>query len=66
VISGSRRDVDGDEDYLKRLCEFIRMVFELASMPKIVGICFGHQIIAHALGGNVGPVDDLQNKAKYF
>ena len=66
VISGSKRDVDGSEEYIKKLCDFIRMLFDLQSMPKIVGICFGHQIVAHALGANVGPVEDLKRRANYF
>jgi len=35
-------------------------------MPKIVGICFGHQIVAYALGATVGPIEDLQKKSDYL
>jgi len=34
-------------------------------MPKLIGICFGHQVVAYALGASVGPIDDLQNKSNY-
>jgi len=35
-------------------------------MPKIVGICFGHQIVAYALGAKVELMDDLQKRANYL
>ena len=66
VISGSKRDVDGKEEYIKELIDFIKMVFQLQTMPKIVGICFGHQIVAYALGAKVERMDDLEKRANYF
>ncbi|MBV7255277.1 type 1 glutamine amidotransferase [Pacificimonas sp. WHA3] len=51
VITGSRFSVlDGDE-WIARLEGFIQAAY--ASDSKIVGICFGHQILAQALGGQV-------------
>ena len=35
---------------------FIRKIF--AAGKPLVGICFGHQIVAHALGGHAAKFDD--------
>eukprot|EP01031_Cornospumella_fuschlensis_P036418 gene36418-44178_t len=54
VITGSRfncRDRDS-LPWFESLCELIRFAAEHGS-PKIYGGCFGCQIIAHALGGEV-------------
>ncbi len=52
VVTGSRFFATDDEPWIRRLSEFIRTMH--GAVP-IVGICFGHQLIAHALGGTVGP-----------
>ncbi|MBV1868772.1 MAG: type 1 glutamine amidotransferase [Marinosulfonomonas sp.] len=51
LLTGSRFDAYSDEPFVLQLGDFIRDVYA-ASVP-MVGICFGHQIIAHALGGHV-------------
>lgn len=51
LITGSRFGVYEDHDFLPPLRDMIRDIFD-ASIP-LVGICFGHQIIAQALGGHV-------------
>lgn len=51
LITGSRHGVYEDHPFIPRLEEFIREVH--AKAVPIVGICFGHQIIAQALGGRV-------------
>jgi GMP synthase-like glutamine amidotransferase len=49
VISGSKKSVYDDEPWIERLKDFTR---ELNSAEKkLVGLCFGHQLIAEALGG---------------
>ncbi len=49
IITGSPRSCyDGDE-WLKKLSTFINEAHRNKS--KLFGICFGHQIIAHSLGG---------------
>lgn len=49
VITGSKQSVyDGDE-WITRLSDYIRVLH--ASRKPLVGICFGHQLIAEALGG---------------
>ncbi len=51
LISGSRHGAYEPLPWIPRLEEFIRVAFT-ASVP-VVGICFGHQVMAQALGGRV-------------
>jgi GMP synthase-like glutamine amidotransferase len=51
LITGSRHGVYEDHSWLRPLEQFIRDV-RAAGRP-LVGICFGHQIVAQALGGQV-------------
>ena len=49
LITGSRHSVYEPIEWITRLGEF---VVELnAAKKKLVGICFGHQLVAHVLGG---------------
>ncbi|SEN17851.1 GMP synthase-Glutamine amidotransferase [Gemmobacter aquatilis] len=51
LITGSRFGAYEDHPFIKPLEAFIRAAYD-AQVP-MVGICFGHQIIAQALGGKV-------------
>ncbi len=51
VITGSKFGAYEDHDWIRRLEEFIRACRDAGR--KMIGICFGHQIIAQALGGIV-------------
>ncbi len=51
VATGSRHSVNDDEPWIHRLEGFVRRVAE--SHVPYVGICFGHQMLAKALGGTV-------------
>ncbi|GJY05120.1 gamma-glutamyl peptidase 5-like protein [Tanacetum coccineum] len=51
VITGSCSDAHGDDVWI---CELVTLINKLVTMnKKILGICFGHQILARALGGKV-------------
>ena len=51
MTTGSRHSVNDDLSWIRDLEGFVRKVAD-AGVP-FVGICFGHQLIAKALGGSV-------------
>lgn len=51
LITGSRHGAYEDHPFITRLEVFIRDA--IAEAVPLVGICFGHQVIAQALGGKV-------------
>ena len=57
AITGSRRNVSSWEAWMDEVAELVRT----AEVP-IIGICFGHQIIAAALGGKV----ERANEGSHF
>jgi GMP synthase-like glutamine amidotransferase len=52
VITGSPASAAGDDPWILKLMDMIRDI-DQQKMPT-VGICFGHQVIGRALGGEVG------------
>ncbi|XP_062079743.1 gamma-glutamyl peptidase 5-like [Humulus lupulus] len=55
LISGSPYDAYSSEPWILRLCFLLQILDSMAK--KVLGICFGHQVIARALGGKVGKSD---------
>ena len=53
LISGSRNSVYEEVDWILQLADLVRRLDR--ERRKLVGICFGAQMIGHALGGEVGP-----------
>jgi GMP synthase-like glutamine amidotransferase len=51
VITGSPASVHEPLNWIARLAEFIRVLHD--RQVPLVGLCFGHQLIAKALGGEV-------------
>lgn len=49
LITGSPQGVYDDAPWLAQLAEFIWDCYR--AQQKLVGICFGHQMLAHTLGG---------------
>lgn len=52
VVSGSPYDAYGDDCWIRQLCVLLQAIDSL--QKKILGICFGHQVLCRALGGKVG------------
>lgn len=51
LITGSRHGVNDDFPWIRQLESFVQKIDR--AQKKIIGICFGHQLIAKALGGKV-------------
>lgn len=51
LITGSRHSVNDDFPWITQLENFVRTLNH--AHKKTIGICFGHQLIAKALGGKV-------------
>jgi GMP synthase-like glutamine amidotransferase len=50
AITGSPRGVYDMDEWIAALQQFIRDSYQAGR--KLVGVCFGHQILAHSLGGH--------------
>ncbi|KAL8488685.1 hypothetical protein ACS0TY_024366 [Phlomoides rotata] len=51
VISGSPHDAYANESWILHLCFLLQTLFPM--QKKLLGICFGHQVLCRALGGKV-------------
>nr|XP_043623032.1 gamma-glutamyl peptidase 3-like [Erigeron canadensis] len=52
VVSGSPYDAYGDDNWILDLCLLLQTLDSM--QKKVLGICFGHQVLCRALGGKVG------------
>lgn len=55
LITGSKTGVYDDVPWLPSLTQWLQQAYQQGS--RLMGICFGHQILAHALGGNAEKSD---------
>lgn len=53
VITGSASMVSHRQDWSEKTAQWLRQAVQ-AGLP-VLGVCYGHQLLAHALGGKVGP-----------
>jgi GMP synthase-like glutamine amidotransferase len=51
LCTGSRFSVYDKEPWIERLKDFVRVLYN--AQKPFVGVCFGHQMLAEALGGKV-------------
>lgn len=55
LITGSKYDSFADDDWIVTLRRYVQALYQRGKL--LVGVCFGHQLLAHALGGRAGRSD---------
>lgn len=55
LITGSKYDSFADDQWIVALRDYVLSLFRIGK--PMVGVCFGHQLLAHALGGRAGRSD---------
>jgi GMP synthase-like glutamine amidotransferase len=56
IVSGSKNNAFEDQEWIVKLVAFVKECIEDERI-KVLGICFGHQIIGRALGATVARSD---------
>ncbi|KAF2152556.1 putative class I glutamine amidotransferase [Myriangium duriaei CBS 260.36] len=57
LLSGSKHNSFDNDTWILKLVEFTKHVLTSQRRVKVIGVCFGHQIIGRALGAKVGRSD---------
>jgi len=58
VVTGSRSSVYWDEEWIPPLIDYVAEA-AAAGLP-VLGVCYGHQVVAEALGGRVAGMDEFE------
>jgi GMP synthase-like glutamine amidotransferase len=56
LLTGSRHTAFDNDPWILKLVDFTKRALETGRV-KVVGVCFGHQIIGRAVGAGVGKSD---------
>ncbi|KAI0360714.1 class I glutamine amidotransferase-like protein [Trametes cingulata] len=57
LLTGSAASAYENLDWINKLTDYVRFLAKEKPHIRLIGICFGHQIIARALGGECVPND---------
>lgn len=57
-MSGSKFTAFHDDPWILKLVAFVKGILEEQQRVRVIGICFGHQIVGRALGGVVKSSED--------